>query len=44
MAWLLTASFAFLVLALATGGIIIIASMLRGHRSGDATLREAVSE
>lgn len=32
MAWLQTASFAFLVLALGTGGIIIIAAMLRGHR------------
>jgi len=34
------ASFAFLVLALCTGSIIIIASMLRGHRSGAITLRE----
>lgn len=32
MAWLQTASFAFLVLALAAGGIIIIAAMLRGRR------------
>ena len=44
MAWLRTASFVFLVLALATGGIIIVASMLRGHRASDAPLREAVSE
>jgi len=40
MAWLQMASFAFLVLALCTGSIIIIASMLRGHRSGAITLRE----
>ena len=44
MAWLQTASFAFLVLALATGGIIIIAAMLRGQRAGETPLREAVSE
>ncbi len=44
MAWLQTASFAFLVLALATGGIIIIAAMLRGQRASEALLREAVSE
>jgi len=40
MAWLQMASFAFLVLALCTGGIIIIASMLRGHRQGAMALRE----
>jgi hypothetical protein len=40
MAWLQMASFAFLALALCTGGIIIIASMLRGHRQGAMTLRE----
>ena len=43
-AWLHTASFAFLVLALLTGGIIIIASMLRGHRAGAMPLRETAPE
>jgi len=40
MAWLQTASFAFLILALCTGAIIIIAAMLRGHRTGAMSLRE----
>lgn len=44
MAWLQNASFAFLVLALATGGIIIIAAMVRGRRAGQAPLGEAASE
>jgi len=44
MAWLQTASFAFLVLALCTGGIIIIASMLRGHRAGAIRLKESAPE
>ncbi|HET9404748.1 MAG TPA: sulfite exporter TauE/SafE family protein [Burkholderiales bacterium] len=39
-----SASFAFLLLALCTGGIIIIASMLRGHRAGAAPLREVSSD
>jgi hypothetical protein len=37
-------SFAFLLLALCTGGIIIIASMLRGYRAGAAPLREISSD
>ena len=37
-AWLESASFAFLVLALCAGGIIIIASMLHGYRAGAARL------
>jgi hypothetical protein len=40
MAWLQIASFAFLLLALCTGGVIIIAAMLRGHRTGAVSLRE----
>lgn len=44
MGWLHTVSFAFLVLALCTGGIIIIASMLRGHRIRTERLEEAASE
>jgi uncharacterized membrane protein YfcA len=44
MAWLQTVSFAFLVLALCTGAIIIIASMLRGHRAGVARLKEISSD
>ena len=45
MAWLQTASFAFLVLALLTGGVIIIGAMLRGYRTAEAPLRrEAVTE
>ena len=44
MAWLQTASFVFLVLALCTGGIIIIASMLRGHRVGAMPLKEPAPE
>jgi len=40
LAWLETASFAFLILALCTGGIIIVAAMLRGHRTEAITLRE----
>lgn len=39
-AWLQSASFALLVLALCTGGIIIIASMLRGYRAGPSPLKE----
>jgi uncharacterized membrane protein YfcA len=39
-----TASFAFLVLALCTGGIIIIAAMLRGHRLGTVPLKEPAPE
>lgn len=39
-----SASFAFLLLALCTGAIIIIASMLRGHRAGAAPLREVSSD
>ena len=40
-----TASFAFLVLALLTGGIIIVGAMLRGYRNREAPLeREAVTE
>jgi hypothetical protein len=37
-------SFALLLLALCTGGIIIIASMLRGYRTGAAPLREISSD
>ena len=44
MAWLQTASFAFLVLALCTGGIIIIASMLRGYRAGAMPLKESAPD
>jgi hypothetical protein len=40
MAWLQTCSSAFLVLALCTGGIIIIVCMLRGHRTEAMSLRE----
>jgi len=40
LAWLETASFAFLILALCTGGIIIVAAMLRGHRTEAMSLRE----
>ena len=40
MAWLQTASFAFLVLALCTGGIIILASMVRGYREGAMPVKE----
>src|SRR5512134_1009711 len=39
-----TASFAFLVLALCTGGIIIIAAMLRGHRPEAVALKEPAPE
>jgi hypothetical protein len=39
-AWLQTASFAFLMLALCAGGIIILAAMLRGHRTDAMSLRE----
>ena len=44
MAWLQMASFAFLVLALCVGAIIIIASMLRGHREGAIRLKESAPE
>ena len=45
MAWLQTASFAFLILALCVGGVIIIGAMLRGYRAQEAPLRqEAVTE
>jgi hypothetical protein len=39
-----TASFAFLVLALCTGGIIILAAMFRGHRDGAVPLKEPAPE
>ena len=45
MAWLQRASFAFLVLALCVGGVIIIGAMLRGHRAeGAPAAREAAAE
>jgi uncharacterized membrane protein YfcA len=44
MAWLQTVSFAFLVLALVTGGTIIIGAMLRGHRAAALPLRESTSD
>ena len=44
MAWLQMASFAFLVLALCVGAIIIIASMLRGHREGAMPVKESAPE
>jgi len=45
MAWLQTVSFAFLILALCVGGIIILGAMLRGYRTREAALgREAVTE
>jgi len=45
MAWLQVASFALLVIALCTGGIIILGAMLRGYRAGEPSLkREAVTE
>ncbi len=44
MALLHTASFAFLVLALCTGGLIIIAAMLRGQRSEPMPLKEPAPE
>ena len=45
MAWLQTLSFAFLVLALFVGGVIIIVAMLRGYRAhGAPAAREAVTE
>lgn len=44
MAWLQLASFVFLVLALCTGGIIIIASMLRGQRSEAISLKEVAPD
>jgi uncharacterized membrane protein YfcA len=44
MAWLQTASLAFLVLALCTGGIIIIGAMLRGYRAGAIPLKEPARE
>jgi hypothetical protein len=44
MSLLQTASFAFLVLALCTGGIIIIAAMLRGHRQEPMPLKEPAPE
>jgi hypothetical protein len=44
MAWLQTSSFLFLLLALCTGGVIIITTMLRGHRAGAAPLRETSSD
>ena len=43
MSWLQAVSFAVLVLALLTGGIIILASMLRGHRAEAARARQAVN-
>jgi len=45
MAWLQSISFAFLVLALLVGGIIIIGAMLRGYRAqGMPAARETVTE
>ncbi len=45
MAWLQSISFAFLVLALLVGGIIIIRAMLRGYRAqGMPAARETVTE
>lgn len=44
MAWLQALSLAFLLLALLTGGIIILASMLRGHRAEATRLRQAVNK
>jgi len=45
MAWLQTVSFAFLVLALLVGGMIIVGAMLRGYRAqGTPAAREAVTE
>ncbi|MGH8662077.1 MAG: sulfite exporter TauE/SafE family protein [Burkholderiales bacterium] len=45
MAWLQTASFAFLVLALLVGGVIIVGAMLRGYRTqGSPPAQEAVTE
>jgi hypothetical protein len=44
MAWLHTASFVFLVLALCAGAVIILAAMLRGHRTGAMSLREQASD
>lgn len=43
-ALLQSSSFVLLALALCTGGIIIIASMLRGHRARAAPLREISSD
>ena len=43
-ALLQSSSFVVLVLALCTGGIIIMASMLRGHRARTAPLREISSD
>jgi hypothetical protein len=45
MTWLQVASFAFLVLALCVGAIIIIGAMLRGYRTREAPLgKETVTE
>jgi uncharacterized membrane protein YfcA len=45
MAWLQTVSFAFLILALCVGGIIIVGAMLKGYRVREAAPgREAVTE
>lgn len=45
MTWLQGVSFAFLILALCVGGIIIIGAMLRGYRAqGTPAAREAVTE
>jgi hypothetical protein len=44
MALLHAASFAFLVLALCAGGLIIIAAMLRGQRSEPMPLKEPAPE
>ena len=44
-AWLQTASFAFLVLALLVGGVIIVGAMLRGYRTqGSPPAQEAATE
>jgi uncharacterized membrane protein YfcA len=44
MGWLHTASFVFLVVALCAGAVIILAAMLRGHRTNAMSLREQASD
>jgi hypothetical protein len=45
MAWLQALSFAFLVLALVVGGVIIVGAMVRGYRTQAAPpAQEAVTE
>jgi hypothetical protein len=43
LAWLHYSSFAFLVVALCVGGLIIIGAMLKGHRAELTQKRQAVS-